>query len=45
MSNVSSETKSLLNAQLEQLAKEIEETAKSQQTRHPQRWRGRTLSE
>ena len=45
MSNVSSETKSLLKAQLEQLAKEIEETAKNRQTRHPQRWRGRPLSE
>ncbi len=45
MSNVSTETKSLLKAQLEQLAKEIEETAKKRQTRHPQRWRGRALSE
>ena len=45
MSNVSSETKPLLKAQLEQLAKEIEETAKTRQTRHPQRWRGRPLSE
>ena len=45
MSNVSSETKSLLKAQLEQLAKEIEEIAKTRQTRHPQGWRGRPLSE
>ena len=45
MSNVSSETNSLLKAQLEQLAKEIEETAKTRQTRHPQRWRGKPLSE
>ena len=45
MSNVSSETKSLLKAQLEQLSKEIEETSKNRQTRHPQRWRGRPLSE
>ena len=45
MSNVSSLPKSLLKAQLEQLAKEIEEKAKTPQTRHPQRWRGRALSE